>query len=184
MKSNNRSIRNKIKTAYFKTPFGELILGDYNNALCLCDWRYRKMRDSIDARLERQLESQFVEEKSSLIQEARLQLDQYFKGDRKEFDLPLLLSGTAFQKNVWNALLHIPYGKTLSYSKLSAVLGDKKAIRAVASANGANVLAIIVPCHRIIGSEGSMIGYAGGMEVKKKLLKLEKALPANQLDLF
>ena len=173
-----------INIEYFKTPFGELILGEYDNALCLCDWRYRKMRDSIDARIKKHLKSQFVEEKSSLIQEAKMQLGQYFDGKRTEFELPLLLIGTDFQKKVWNTLLQIPYGKTLSYSKLSDILGNKKAIRAVASANGANALAIIVPCHRIIGRDGRMIGYAGGQEVKKKLLKLEKALPTNQLDLF
>lgn len=177
-------MQNEIKIEYFKTPFGELILGDYDNKLCLCDWRYRKTRDSIDERISRHLKSKFIEKESALFQKTKMQLGQYFEGKRTEFELPLLLIGTGFQKKVWNALLQIPCGKTLSYSKLSAVLGDKKAIRAVASANGANALAIIVPCHRIIGSDGGMIGYAGGQEVKKKLLKLERALPANQLDLF
>ena len=173
-----------IKIEYFKTPFGELILGHYDNKLCLCDWRYRKMRDSIDARIKKQLKSQFVEEKSSIIREAKLQLNQYFKGDRTEFNIPLLLAGTEFQKKVWNALRQIPYGKTMTYSKLSAKLGDLTAIRAIASANGANALAIIIPCHRIIGSDGDMVGYAGGVDAKMKLLKLENALPANQLNLF
>ena len=173
-----------IKIEYLKTPFGELILGEYDNALCLCDWRYRKMRDSIDQRIKKHLKSQFVEKKSSLIQEAKVQLDQYFKGNRTEFDIPLLLSGTDFQKKVWNALIKIPYGKTITYMKLSANLGDLKAIRAVASANGANAIAIFIPCHRIIGSDGKMVGYAGGTDVKKKLLKLENALPENQLELF
>jgi methylated-DNA-[protein]-cysteine S-methyltransferase len=173
-----------IKTEYFKTPFGELILGDYDNTLCLCDWRHRKMRDSIDSRIKKHLKSQFVEKKSSLLQDAKLQLNQYFKGDRTEFDIPLLLSGTEFQKKVWKALQQIPYGKTMTYSKLSAEIGDLKAIRAIASANGANAIAIIVPCHRIIGSDGDMVGYAGGIEVKKKLLKLENALQENQLELF
>lgn len=177
-------MRKDIKIEYFKTPFGELILGEYDKMLCLCDWRYRKMRDSIDQRIKKNLKSQFVEEKSSLIKEAKLQLDQYFLENRMEFDIPILLSGTEFQKKVWNALRKIPYGKTMTYSKLSADLGDQKAIRAIATANGANALAIIVPCHRIIGSDGSMVGYAGGMEVKKKLLKLENALPENQLNLF
>ena len=177
-------MQTEIKIEYFKTPFGELILGDYDNTLCLCDWRYRKMRDSIDIRIKRELKSQFVEKKSSLIQETKLQLDQYFSGERTEFDIPLILTGTEFQKKVWKALQQIPYGKTMTYSKLSANLGDLKAIRAVASANGANALAILVPCHRIIGSDGNMTGYAGGKEVKKKLLKLENALPTDQLELF
>jgi len=173
-----------IKIEYFKTPFGELILGEYDNELCLCDWRYRKMRDSIDQRIKKHLKSQFVEKKSSLIKETKLQLDQYFQGNRTDFDIPLLLSGTEFQKKVWNSLRQIPYGKTMTYSKLSANLGDLKAIRAVASANGANAIAIFIPCHRIIGSDGKMVGYAGGRDVKKKLLKLENALPENQLELF
>jgi methylated-DNA-[protein]-cysteine S-methyltransferase len=175
---------NDIKIDFFKTPFGELILGDYDNMLCLCDWRYRKMRNSIDARINKHLRSQFIEKESSLIQEAKLQLDQYFEGNRKEFDIPLLQIGTEFQKKVWNALGQIPYGKTMTYSELSAKLGDPKAIRAIASANGANALVVIVPCHRIIGSDGDMVGYAGGVDAKMKLLKLENAFPANQLNLF
>jgi methylated-DNA-[protein]-cysteine S-methyltransferase len=177
-------MQREIKIEYYKTSFGELILGDYDNMLCLCDWRYRKMRDTIDARIKNHLKSQFVEENSSLIQDVKLQLDQYFKRDRTEFDIPLLLTGTEFQKKVWYALQQIPYGKTMTYLELSAKLGDLNAIRAVASANGANAFAIIVPCHRIIGSNGSMVGYAGGMEAKMKLLILENALPANQLNLF
>ncbi len=177
-------MQNEIKIEYFKTPYGELILGDYDDELCLCDWRYRKMRDSIDERIRKHLKGRFIEKESSLLNKAKIQLDQYFDGKRTEFDLTLLLIGTDFQKKVWNALQKIPYGQTLTYLKLSADLGDKKAIRAVASANGANALAIIIPCHRIIGNDGSMVGYAGGLDIKKKLLKLEKALPAYQLDLF
>lgn len=173
-----------INIEYFKTAFGELILGEYDNRLCLCDWRHRKTRDSIDTRIKRHLKSQFFVKRSSLIQEAKLQLDQYFEGNRTEFNIPLLLSGTEFQKKVWKALLQIPYGKTVTYSQLSADLGDPKSIRAVARANGANAMSIIVPCHRIIGRDGHMVGYAGGKEVKKKLLYLENALPHKQLRLF
>ena len=174
----------EINIEYFKTPYGELILGEYDNELCLCDWRFRKMRDSIDDRIRKHLNSNFIEKESSVLNKAKMQLDQYFDGKRTEFDLPLLLIGTRFQKKVWNALLKIPYGQILTYSKLSAALEDTKAIRAVAAANGANALAIIIPCHRIIGNDGSMVGYAGGLDIKKKLLQLEKALPSNQLDLF
>lgn len=109
------------------------------------------------------------------------QLKEYFAGTRKEFDVPLDLEGTEFQKKVWNELRKIPYGKTISYKSLSEKLGDVKAIRAVGKANGQNPIAIIIPCHRVIGADGSMIGYAGGKAIKEKLLHLEGAL---NLELF
>lgn len=110
------------------------------------------------------------------------QLKEYFKGERKQFDLKLNPQGTDFQKCVWNALNTIPYGKTLSYLELSKQLGDVKAIRAVANANGKNPLWIIVPCHRVIGSDGSLTGYAGGLSRKQWLLEHES--PYKQQSLF
>ena len=95
-----------------------------------------------------------------------------------------MLVGSDFQKTVWNTLLQIPYGKTETYLGLSKSMNNEKAIRAVASANGANAFSIIVPCHRVIGSDGKLVGYAGGLSVKKKLLELEGALATNQLSLF
>lgn len=165
----------RIYTEVFSSPFGELILGSYNDQLCLCDWRYRKRREDIDRRIESGLKADFVESGSLIIEETKAQLLQYFEGKREEFDLPLLLVGTEFQERVWNSLIEIPYGKTLSYAGLSRKLGDIKAIRAVARANGDNALAIIVPCHRILGSDGSLTGYAGGLSTKQKLLQLENA---------
>jgi methylated-DNA-[protein]-cysteine S-methyltransferase len=102
-----------------------------------------------------------------------LQLDEYFQKKRQVFELPLDLQGTEFQKRTWNELLKIPFGKTLSYKELSLKLGDLKAIRAVGAANGANPVSIIVPCHRVIGSDGSLTGYAGGLWRKKWLLDFE-----------
>jgi methylated-DNA-[protein]-cysteine S-methyltransferase len=110
------------------------------------------------------------------------QLKEYFEGTRKNFDLQLNPEGTDFQKTVWNALITIPYGKTLSYLELSKQLGDVKAIRAVANANGKNPLWIVVPCHRVIGSDGSLTGYAGGLHRKKWLLDHEN--PYKQQSLF
>ena len=109
------------------------------------------------------------------------QLKEYFTGERKQFDLRLEIEGTEFQKRVWNKLLKIPYGKTISYKELAERLGDEKVLRAAASANGANPLPIVVPCHRVIGSDGSLIGYGGGLEIKEKLLVLEGS---RQKDLF
>ena len=175
---------NKINIEYFKTPYGELIIGSHNDSLCLCDWRYRKMRNSIDNRLKTGLDAEYIEESSHTIKETKAQLTRYFDGERTEFDIPLNLVGTDFQKDVWNALLQIPYGETDTYLGLSKRLENEKAIRAVASANGANAISIIIPCHRIIGSDGRLVGYAGGLGVKKKLLILEKALIDIQLSLF
>lgn len=115
----------------------------------------------------------FVEASES---EAAQQLQQYFDGTREHFDLPLAAKGTSFQKQVWEALVNIPYGKTTSYGEIAKQLGRPKASRAVGAANGANPLAVLVPCHRVIGSNGTLTGYAGGVEIKAGLLELENAL--------
>src|SRR5690606_29395891 len=122
------------------------------------------------------------EEIPEVLLNAVTQLKQYFEGNRKDFDLKINPSGTDFQKKVWQKLCEIPYGTTTSYHKLSKELGDVKAIRAVAAANGKNPLWIVVPCHRVIGSDGSLTGYAGGLWRKKWLLQHEN--PTNQQSLF
>lgn len=114
-----------------------------------------------------------IAKKTSLAEEAERQLNAYFEGNLQDFKLPLLPLGTAFQKTVWTHLQEIPYGQTYSYQQLSEKMGHPETIRAIASANGANALAILIPCHRIIGTDGSMVGYAGGLDAKKKLLRLE-----------
>jgi len=116
------------------------------------------------------------------LQDCVYQLNEYFEGNRKQFDLTLNPEGTIFQKSVWDALSKIPYGKTVSYLELSKKLGNVKAIRAVANANGKNPLWIVVPCHRVIGSDGSLTGYAGGLHRKKWLLEHES--PYKQQALF
>lgn len=174
-----------ITIRHFVTPFGELVLGSYEEELCLCDWRYRRMRDAVDARIKRGLRGSFVEGSSRSIETAMDQLNAYFAGERTTFDLPLRMVGTEFQQRVWNALLAIPYGTTVTYAVLTVSVAEPTAIRAVASANGANALSILVPCHRIIGSSGELVGYAGGLPVKRKLLQLERALlGAVEPDLF
>lgn len=175
---------NTILTKHIKTTVGELILGSFNNQLCLADWRYRKMRSAIDARIKTGLECEFEAGTSSVIEETEKQLAEYLNGSLKEFSIPLLMVGTDFQKTVWNALIEIPHGKTKTYLELSKILGNEKAIRAVATANGANAISIIVPCHRIIGSNGDLVGYAGGLPAKKKLLELENPLRKSQMELF
>ncbi len=112
------------------------------------------------------------------------QFDEYFSGKRKIFDLPLQQTGTDFQRKVWNELLNIPYGKTISYLELAQRLGDVKSIRAAASANGKNKLSIVVPCHRVIGSDGSLTGYGGGLPRKKWLLDHENRFANGVARLF
>ena len=167
----------------YKSPVGELIIGSYNGQLVLCDWKYRKMRDAIDSRIQSNLEATYLTENSSVIETAIYQLDEYFKKERTEFDLPIKFIGTAFQKSVWVELQKVAFGETQSYLGLSKKLDNVKAIRAVASANGANAISIIIPCHRIIGSKGELTGYAGGLSAKKKLLELE-GIGSQQLGLF
>ena len=177
-------MENTIHINYFKTPFGELILGSYNDKLCLADWRYRKMRTAIDTRLQKYFKASYVENPTPIIKETKQQLIAYFNKELKEFSIPLTFAGTDFQQDVWNALQQIPYGETESYLGLSKIIGNEKAIRAVASANRANAISILVPCHRIIGKSGKLVGYAGGLPAKKKLLTLEDALKTVQLSLF
>lgn len=167
---------NIIKIQYFKTPVGEMILGSYDNTLCMADWRYRKSRNSIDRRLQKSLNATFVEEESPVLKLAKEELEAYFQGLRQTFDVPLLMIGTEFQKSVWQGLLKIPFGITASYLGLAKSINKEKAVRAVASAVGANAIFIFIPCHRIIGSDGSLIGYAGGLDTKKKLLEIENNL--------
>lgn len=167
---------NTINIQYFQTPFGEMILGSYDNKLCMADWRYRKRRESIDRRVQKGLNATFVEEESSVLKLAKEELEAYFKGLRKTFDIPLLMIGTEFQKSVWHELIDIPFGTTASYLELAKNINHEKAVRAVASTVGANAISIFIPCHRIIGSDGSLTGYAGGLAAKKKLLEIENNL--------
>ena len=176
---------NKVYIQYYKTVLGELMLGSFSGQLCLCDWRYRKLRAAIDKRIQDGLNASFEERDSMVIQDAMQQLEEYFSGDRIDFDVPLAMVGTSFQKTVWNELIKIPFGKTESYLGLSRKIGNEKAIRSVATANGANAISIFIPCHRIIGSDGKLTGYGGGLQTKRKLLQLEMQNQASdQLKLF
>jgi methylated-DNA-[protein]-cysteine S-methyltransferase len=152
---------------------GELIIGTYEQKLCLCDWHYRKMRPTIDGRIQKFLNATYKENSSPLADTVMTQINEYLEQKRTIFELPILLCGTYFQQSVWNKLLQIPYGKTISYLDLAQNMNDPKAIRAIAAANGSNAISIIIPCHRVIGSNGDLVGYAGGLNAKQKLLSLE-----------
>ncbi len=155
------------KTAFINSPLGiTKIVGDENGVAIISVLSEGKLSTKIPNELH----------------EAVTQLQEYFDGKRKDFDFKLNPKGTDFQQKVWQELLNIPFGKTMSYMDLSKKLGDVKAIRAVASANGKNPLWIVVPCHRVIGTDGSLTGYAGGLWRKKWLLEHEN--PTNQQSLF
>jgi len=165
---------NQISIQYFKTKYGEFILGSFDKKLCLLDFRYRKMRKTVDNRIKKGLVSEYIEKDNGILKETRVQLNEYFNCERREFDIPLLMVGTKFQTKVWSALIKVPYGKTSTYLDLAKDINNEKAVRAVANANGANSISLIIPCHRIIGSNGELVGYGGGLPVKKRLLKLEQ----------
>lgn len=164
-----------IQVQTYHSPCGDLLLGSMDDKLCLCDWLDRRNRKRVDNRLHRLLRAVYKKQISDVQVEAIRQLDEYFKHERTKFDVPLLLVGTEFQERVWMALQEIPYGETCTYGELSRRLGSAEAVRAVAGANGANAISIFVPCHRVIGSNHAMIGYAGGVEAKKFLLDLEQS---------
>jgi len=168
----------------FHTHLGVLIIGVYNNSCCLCDWKYRKQRAAIDQRITQFLDASFIEKPHKLHNKICAQLHAYFSGTLSDFTIPLLYCGSSFQTSVWEALRMIPYGSVISYSSLSRKLNNPNATRAVAAANGANALSIIVPCHRVVGSDGTLTGYAGGLLAKEKLLQLEGALWSGQQRLF
>lgn len=149
----------KAYTAYYASPLGQLKI--------VCTDEHVQEVIFMEEQVAEQAEE------SPLLSRCVQQLDEYFSGNRKVFELPLQQTGTGFQQKVWNLLLQIPFGKTVSYNTLSKQYGDVKAVRAVASANGKNNLAIIVPCHRVIGSNQSLTGYAGGLWRKKWLLEHE-----------
>jgi len=167
----------------YKSPAGALLLGSYRGRLCLCDWKYRTMRDSIDRRIQKILKAVYKEGQSAVLEQTVRELNEYFSNKRKVFEVPLLPAGSEFQRQVWEELEKIPFGKTSTYMELAVAMNKKEAIRAVASANGANAISIMIPCHRVIGSSGELVGYAGGLSAKKKLLDLESS-GASQLSLF
>ncbi len=164
---------NEIMVKRYQTPCGSLLLGSFSDRLCLCDWQVEKHHVRVVHRLRRILNAELIEGSTEVIERAVQQLDEYFAVKRRIFDVPLLFVGSDFQKKVWNELLKIPYGETVSYGELALNIGRPKAVRAVANANGANALSVFVPCHRVIGSDHSLTGYGGGLDAKRFMLKLE-----------
>ncbi len=175
MQADNKTKANNIITVRrYSSPCGMLVMGSYGGRLCMCDWEAGRRHANTENRLRRLLNATFKEGSSPVIETATSQLDEYFAGERHNFTVPLLFAGTAFQQKVWNELPCIHYGHTMSYGEMAAKMGMPDAVRAVANANGANPISIIVPCHRVIGSNKSLTGYGGGLAAKEYLLQLER----------
>ena len=164
-----------IRYQYMDSPVEPLLLAADGHGLHLIE--FHSPRHPM-ARLEK-----WVEGKNAILDMARAQLDEYFSGTRQQFDLPLAPQGTPFQQEVWHTLATIPYGETISYAQLAQRVGKPTAMRAVGAANGRNPLPIVLPCHRVIGADGSLTGFGGGLPTKQFLLELEGAL-ARADDLF
>ena len=153
---------------HYPSPLGKLLIGESGNAIVYCQWE-----DSVDERFIATWEED-KERQNALLTLACRQMSEYFAGKRKAFDLPIRLNGTPFQQIVWKGLQQIPYGETLSYAGLARQIGREKAARAVGNANNHNPLMIIIPCHRVVASNGEISGYAGGIVRKAWLLEKEK----------
>lgn len=160
---------------HVETECGSLVLGSVDGCLCMCDWLTSAKHQRNVERIERLFGVKLVEDDGSspVIDATVLQLDEYFHGKRKVFDIPVLFLGTPFQCRVWKALANIPYGESASYSDIAEIIGRPQAARAVASAIANNPISIIIPCHRVIGKNNSLTGYAGGLAAKQFLLSLE-----------
>jgi len=145
--------------ANYNSPIGNLVVISNQQSILECNFQNKKKQSK---------------EIPRILERALKQLDEYFKGERRKFDLDLSPSGTEFQEEVWKQLIEIPFGSTISYRELAVNVGNKRAVRAVGNANGKNPISIIIPCHRVIGSDGKLVGYGGGIEKKKWLLDFEQ----------
>ena len=156
------------------TPLGPMLAGAAGTKLCFLEFADRRMLERQLATLARRLECRFLPGNAPVLQLLNEQLDAYFAGRLQRFNVPLQAPGTEFQRAVWDRLLEIPYGETRSYADIAQVLGQPTATRAVARANGTNRIAILIPCHRVIGKDGSLTGYGGSLWRKQRLLELEQ----------
>jgi methylated-DNA-[protein]-cysteine S-methyltransferase len=165
---------NEISTRYHSTQIGEIILGSFQGKLCLLDFGRRGEAGTAEGRVGRALNAELVEQDDDILTQTCRQLDEYLEGRRTKWDIPLLMVGTDFQRRVWSALMRIPYGERATYGQIAANIGSPRAARAVGNACAANPIGMIVPCHRVIGSNGELVGYGGGLPLKRRLLALEQ----------
>jgi len=172
-----------ITTTRIETELGIMIAGATNEGICLFEFSDRRMLNTEYKDLEKYLKTTIDEGDNFHFIALRQQLSEYFEGRRKEFTIPLVTPGTPFQQSVWKELTKIPFGTTRSYYEQSVALGKPESVRAVANANGMNRISIIIPCHRVIGSDGNLTGYGGGLKRKKWLLDHEKKYSGKAIDL-
>ncbi|RQW07803.1 MAG: methylated-DNA--[protein]-cysteine S-methyltransferase [Calditrichaeota bacterium] len=165
-----------IKMTRILTPLGPLFAAANSRGLCLLEFTDRPMLETQLRLIKNHFGTEIISGESYHLDLLQKELEEYFNGNRKTFSLPLEMSGTPFQEKVWSALREIPYGQTCSYADLARKIGQPSAVRAVARANGDNRIVIIIPCHRVIGSDGKLVGYGGGLWRKKYLLDLETDL--------
>ncbi len=173
-KSPSSNEGNVILISRLTTPIGPMFICSTEKGICLLEFTNRKMLETQFKNLQKRLNTKIIAGENKFIVQAKKEIKEYFEGKRKIFNVKLDYPGTEFQKSVWEALLKIPYGKTISYQAQAKSIGNEKAVRAVANANGNNRISIIIPCHRVIGSNGKLTGYGGGIERKKWLLDFEK----------
>ncbi|UYP45832.1 Methylated-DNA--protein-cysteine methyltransferase [Candidatus Lokiarchaeum ossiferum] len=166
------------------TPLGVIVFASSPKGLCLLDFKYRKSFPTILKRIEKLYGTNKIQGTSSFIEQAEQQLQRYLLGQLQQFTVPLDIRGSIFQLKVWQALLQIKYGKTVSYLDIAKKINQPEAVRAVANANGQNGIAIIIPCHRVIGSDGSLTGYGGGLPIKKRLLQIESGKKQGKITNF
>jgi AraC family transcriptional regulator of adaptative response/methylated-DNA-[protein]-cysteine methyltransferase len=167
--------KNIVNITNIETDLGLMIAGATDKGICMLEFADYKLIELEFRQLKSIFKASLVQSDNPHFQTLKSQLGEYFKGERSDFNILLDLAGTEFQKQVWLSLLKIPYGCTISYAKQAELLGKPSAVRAVANANGKNKISIILPCHRVIGTDGSLTGYGGGIWRKKILLELEKA---------
>jgi len=166
---------NEVNIQHHQTEIGELVLGSFGGRLCLLGFGDRDSGRAVDGRIKKGLDAEFVDQSDEVLEQTMKQVGEYLNGNRQEFDIPLLMIGTDFQRRVWKALMRVPYGATSTYGQIAEDIGTPRAVRAVGNANRANPISIIVPCHRVIGSDGGLVGYGGGLSVKRRLLELERS---------
>ncbi len=173
-----------ITLSQFSTPLGPMYAGASDIGICFLEFTDRKMIDGQIEQLQTKMKAKFVKGKCDVLDRLEVQLEEYFAGDRREFELPLDVRGTDFQILAWDALLKIPYGETRSYQQQADRIGKPKAVRAIANANAKNHIAIVIPCHRVIAKDGGLAGFGGGIWRKKFLLDLEGSEGPLQQDLL
>jgi len=163
-----------VTVGWLTTPLGPMVAGATREGVCLLEFTDRRMLEAQLRTLERRLRLAAVPGTNAPLERLRDELGAYFQGARHDFEVPLVAPGTPFQEQVWAALRHVPYGATRSYAELARAIGQPSAVRAVARANGMNRIAILIPCHRIVESNGGLGGYGGGLWRKRRLLALER----------